>query len=265
MKTLAAIDSSGNAPGVLATARSLAALVATEVDAVHVHESDDHPPSAIAGAAGIVLRTVLGDPTFRILKAIRDEDVMMAVIGTGGEDASRSSVGHVARKVITSTSKPIVLVPPDSVPFDPGGTVKVIVPLDGAPATSRGLRDVLDRLAARDMEIMAMHVFNATNAPQYWDHLYYDLPAWHERFRRDNCASPSTRLEVGRGSVVAEVLRLAEAEKAGLIAVAWSQVLAPGHALVLTELLRSTRVPVLLAPVDKAAALPTSLLLEHAA
>lgn len=265
MKTLAAVDSSGNAPGVLATARSFAALLSTDVEAVHVHESDDHLPSAIAAATGITLRTLPGDPTSGILKALGDEDAIMAVIGTGGQGADRSGLGHVAREVITSTSKPIVLVPPDSVVFDPACPVKVIVPLDGAPATSRGLRDVLHRLGDRDTEIVAMHVFEATNVPQYWDHFYYDFPVWYERFRHDNCASPATRLEVGRRSVVAEVLRLAEAEKAGFIAVAWSQVLAPGHSSVLTELLGSTRIPVLLVPVDRAAAPPAPRLLEHAA
>lgn len=265
MKTLAAIDSSSSAPAVLETARSLAALLATEVEAVHVYERGDHSPDSMASTAGVSLRTSLGDPTAGILNALGDDEVVMAVIGTGGARAGRSTVGHVARRVMTSTSKPIVLVPPDSVGLDPTGPVKVIVPLDGAPATARGLRAVLDRLAEHDMEIVAMHVFIATNAPQYWDHFYYDFPAWHERFRQDNCRSPSVRLEVGRGSVVAEVLRLARAEGAGLIAVAWSQDLAPGHAPVVTELLRSTTVPVLLVPVDMAAAWPASLLLAHAA
>ena len=265
MKTLAAIDTSGSAPGVLETARILAALLATEVEAVHVYERGDQSANAMASTAGVSLRTSLEDPTAGVLKALGDDDVGMAVIGTGGAGAGRSAVGHVARRVMTSTSKPIVLVPPDSVGLDSTGPVKVIVPLDGAPATAGGLRAVLDRLAEHDMEIVAMHVFNATHAPQYWDHFYYDFPAWHERFRHDNCGSPSVRLEVGRGSVVAEVLRLAEVEGAGLIAVAWSQDLTPGHAAVVTELLRSTTVPVLLVPADLAAAMHSSLLLEHAA
>lgn len=265
MKTLAAIDSSGSAPGVLQTARSVAALLATEVEAVHVSEGGEQSPAAMAATAGVALRTSLGDPTAGILKAVRDDNVVMAVIGTGDVGAGRSAVGHVARSVMMSASKPIVLVPPDSVGLEAIGPVKVIVPLDGASATASGLRAVLDRLAEHDMEIVAIHVFNETNAPQYWDHFYYDFPAWHERFRRDNCGSPSARLEVGRGSVVGEVVRLADAEGAGLIAIAWSQDLAPGHALVVTELLRSTRVPVLLVPVDMAAARPAPLLLEHAA
>ena len=265
MKTLAAIDSSGSAPGVLQTAHSLAALLATEVEAVHVYEHGEQSPAAMAATAGVPLRTSLGDPTAGILEAVGDDDVVMAVMGTGGVGAGRSAVGHVARSVMTCTSKAIVLVPPDSVGLDATGPVKVIVPLDGASATARGLRAVLNRFAEHDMEIVAMHVFNAANDPQYWDHFYYDFPAWHERFRRDNCGSPSARLEVGRGSVVGEVLRLAEAEEARLIAVAWSQNLAPGHALLVTELLRLTSVPVLLVPVDMAVPWPTPLLLEHAA
>lgn len=264
MKTLAAIDRSGGAPGVLETARSLGALLATEVVGVHVYERGDQSPSSMADTAGVSLRTSLGDPAAGILKALGDDDVVMAVLGTGDTRANRSSVGHVARRVMTSTSKPIVLVPPDSVELGSPGRVRVIVPLDGAPATARGLRAVLDRLADHDMEIVAMHVFNATNAPQYWDHFYYDFPAWQKRFREDNCGR-SGRLEVGRGSVVAEILRLADAAGAGLIAVAWSQDLAPGHARVVTELLRSTRVPVLLVPVDMVGARPASLHLEHAA
>lgn len=219
----------------------------------------------MASTAGVSLRTSLGDPTCGILKALGDEEVLMAVIGTGGARAGRSSVGHVAGRVMTSTCKPVVLVPPDSEGLHSTDPVKVIVPLDGAPATAKGLRAVLGRFAAHGMEIVATHVFNATNAPQYWDHFYYDFPAWHERFRLDNCGSASARIEVGRGSVAAEVLRLVEAERAGLIAVAWSQDLAPGHAPVVTELLRSTSVPVLLVPRDTAAAPAAPHLLEHAA
>lgn len=244
MKTLAAIDSSGSAAGVLETARSLAALLATEDEAVHV--------------------CTLGDPTGGILKAL-DDDVVVAVIGTGGEGGDRPALGPVARTVMTSTSKPVVLVPPSAVPFDSTRPVKIVVPLDGSPATARGLRDVLDRLADRDAEIVAVHVFNATNAPRYWDHFYYDFPSWHERFRQDNCPLPSARLEVAQGSVAEEVLRVAEAERARLIAVAWFQVLAPGRAPVVTQLLRSARVPVLLVPVDTAAPSPEHLFRGQAA
>lgn len=265
MKTIAAIDSSRSASEVLATARGLAALLTTEVEAVSVPEDGDRPPSATAAAADVLLRTSLGDPTAGILNALSDDDVVIGVIGTGGEGAGRSNVGHVARGVMTSTSKPIVLVPPDAVGLDSRGPVKVIVPLDGTPETAGGLRAVLDRLAEHHLEIVPMHVFNAANAPQYWDHFYYDFPAWHERFRQDNFGPLSARLEVRRGPVVAEVLRLAEAEGAGLIAVAWSQTLAPGHALVVIELVRSTKVPVLLVPADMAATLPAPNIMDHAA
>ena len=166
MKTLAAIDSSGSALQVLETARSLAALLATEVGAVHVYEGGEQSPAAMAAAAGVTLRTSLGDPTAGILKAVGDDNVVMAVLGTGGPGADRSAVGHVTRRIMTSTSKPIVLVPSDSVGLDPAGPVKVLVPLDGASATAGGWRAVLDRLAEHDMEIVAMHVFNATNAPR---------------------------------------------------------------------------------------------------
>jgi hypothetical protein len=265
MKTLAAVDSSENAPAVLQAARSLAALLATEIEAVHVAERTDGVPQAIAACAGVSLRTSRGDPTAGILDALDEDAAVMAVIGTGVERFAPAGVGHVARNVITSARKPIVLVPPEAVGFDPTGPVKVIVPLDGAPATARGLRVVLRRLADRDTEIVAMHVFNRTSAPEYWDHFYYDFPAWHARFRRDNFQWPAARLEVGRGSVVAEILRLAEAEHAGLIGVGWSQVFGPGRAAVVTELLRSTKVPVLLVPADVAAEMPAPILLEQAA
>lgn len=94
---------------------------------------------------------------------------------------------------------------------------------------------------------------------------YYDFPAWQKTFRQSNCLSPATRLEVGNCPVVAEVLRIAAAEQAMLIAVAWSQDLSPGRAELVTALLSSTRVPLLLLPVATALRRPASLMLAHSA
>lgn len=254
MKTVAAVDSGGSAHDVLETARRLATLLVTDVEAVHVHEDGRRSPLAEAAAAGVRLHTSSGEPASGILEALNHDDVLMAVLGKGGDEQRGSAVGSVARGVMTHASKPIVLVPRNPKVFQATGVPeKVIVTFDGAPTAAKAWRDLLDRPTEHDVDIVERHVMNSVNAPQYWDRFYYDYPAWYERLRQRS------------RSVVSDVLRLADAEKASLIAVAWSEVFDPGRARCLTELLRSTRLPVVVVPARVAATPDAPLVLAGAA
>ncbi len=259
MRILAAIDNSLTSRRVLETAGTLARLLAADVEVVHVHDST----SALM-AAQRPLRILIGDPATALLEAIDDDDVLLVVIGSGRIRTGAHRLGHVTRAVMTLASKAVVVVPPQPVSPEPGMAAKVVVPLDGSEVTAKALRKFLARLAKGGVDTVALHVFNATDAAgQCWDHFYYDFPAWLKAFRQSNYLPPATRLEVGNCPVVAEVLRIAAAEQAMLIAVAWSQDLSPGRAELVTALLTSTRVPVLLLPVATARRRPASLLLAH--
>lgn len=267
MKIFAAIHNSDSSRGVLQTAGALARLLGVDVKTVTIPEDDSASATRVAEASGLPLRVLIGAPAAAIIEALGQDEVIMAVVGAGTARTGGHPVGHVTREVTTLASKPVVVVPPSLMLPKPDVPVKVVVPLDGDAAPPDALREILGRLGRRGADVVALHVVNAANAanaPTYWDHFYYDYPAWHKEFLRRNCLSRDTRLEVGRGSVVTEILNLAAAEQATLIAVAWSQDLSPGRAAIVSGILSSSRIPVLLVPVAKALPLPPDLILAPA-
>ena len=264
MKIFTAIHNSDSSRGVLQTAGALARLLGVDVETVTIPEDDPASATRVAEASGLPLRVLIGAPAAAIIEALGQDEVIMAVVGAGTARTGGHPVGHVTREVTTRASKPVVVVPPSLMLPKPDVPVKVVVPLDGNAAPPDALREVLGRLGRRGADVVALHVFNAANTPTYWDHFYYDFPAWGKEFLRRNCFSRDTRLEVGRGSVVTEILNLAAAEKATLIGVAWSQDLSPGRAAIVSGILSSSRIPVLLVPVAKALPLPADLILAPA-
>ena len=267
MKIFAAIHNSDSSRGVLQTAGALARLLGVDVKTVTIPEDDSASATRVAEASGLPLRVLIGAPAAAIIEALGQDEVIMAVVGAGTARTGGHPVGHVTREVTTRASKPVVVVPPSLMLPKPDVPVKVVVPLDGDAAPPDALREILGRLGRRGADVVALHVVNAANAdnaPTYWDHFYYDFPAWGKEFLRRNCLSRDTRLEVGRDSVVTEILNLAAAEQATLIAVAWSQDLSPGRAAIVSGILSSSRIPVLLVPVAKTPPLPPDLILAPA-
>ena len=266
MKIFTAIHNSDSSRGVLQTAGALARLLGVDVKTVTIPEDDSASATRVAEASGLPLRVLIGAPAAAIIEALGQDEVIMAVVGAGTARTGGHPVGHVTREVTTRASKPVVVVPPSLMLPKPDVPVKVVVPLDGNAAPPDALREMLGRLGRRGADVVALHVVNAANAanaanaPTYWDHFYYDYPAWHKEFLRRNCLSRDTRLEVGRDSVVTEILNLAAAEQATLIAVAWSQDLSPGRAAIVSGILSSSRIPVLLVPVAKPLPLPADLI-----
>lgn len=259
MKILAAIDSRPSSRRVLVVARTLASMPAVDVEALHVHtrESDARCAASLAEALGMPLRVLVGNPSSAILQVLDDDDAVMVVVGTGGPRGLGDPVGPVSRDVVVHAAKPVVVVPSEPIvakaelPATPA-TAKVVVPLDGDDATAGALSEMLDRLAEPGMEVLAVHVGTATISPRYWDHFYYDFPAWHGRIWQSGCRSATRPLQLRHGAVVPEVVSFAISEGATLIAVAWSQDVSPGHAAVVKGLLSSTSVPVVLVPVTAA-------------
>ncbi len=113
MDILAAVDESGTSRGVLETAGTLARLLAADVEAVYVHDDDPSSASELIETIAVPRRVLIGDPATAILTALGDDDVAMAVIGTGRGRNGTHRLGHVAQDVMTGASKPVVVVPPE--------------------------------------------------------------------------------------------------------------------------------------------------------
>ena len=249
MGVLAAIDNSRCSDGVLDTARRIAGLLALDVDAVTVREGDPPPGMMPSAQAGVPCRALFGDTATAVLRALEGDDVALAVLGAGRSRPMVAPVGHVTRDVITEAAKDLVVVPAEPVLPRRGRRIKVVVPVDGAEATTTALARELRPLIDHGVEVVALHVFDAANAPVYWDHFYDDYRGWQQHFGQHSCPVPGGRLELDRGSVATAVRRLAAQEEATLVAIAWAQDLSPGHARIVTELLASSPVPLLLVPV----------------
>jgi len=72
--------------------------------------------------------------------------------------------------------------------------------------------------------------------------------AWGQEFLGRYCELPGARLELRNGAAAEHVVKVAGTEQADMIALAWSQRLDPGRALVVLHAVLDTGVPVMLVP-----------------
>jgi hypothetical protein len=246
---LAAVDTDIARHAVLEAAVALAGVYGADVDPVHIAGTGDtlpvvddvvERPLRLIPRAATVADTLVG--------AIEPDDVAAAVIGTRTTMASGAPPGHVAIDVATRVDKPVMLVPPDSPLLVPGRSLKVLVPLDGSELSALTVRAVLRRVADADVEIVALHVFGPTSAPQFLDHPEHDLPAWAEEFRLRYCHEPGSRVEWRRGEPGAAIVETARADQVNAVILGWGQDLGEGHAESVRAALSSAGVPVILVP-----------------
>ena len=113
------------------------------------------------------------------------------------------------------------------------------------------------RLAAdATVEIVVAHVHEERTLPAFSDHLAHEVRAWSEEFLARNCPSaPDATLELRVGEPHEHVLDILHHSGCDLVALGWSQDLAPGHAAVVRRMLADSPVPVLLIPASRDAAL----------
>lgn len=251
---LAAIDDSAAARCVLSAAGGLASLFDVGVEALHV--VDERPrttAAATAASAGVPFHETSGVPVDRIVEESRAPGVVAVVLGCRSLEAG-TAVGHVALSVIQAIDKPVLAVPPSTPQarrFE-----RVLVPLDGTGATTSALRGVLAEVHRLDgPELVALHVFEPGSLPPFGDQLIHEVEAWSEEFldRYAPVRPEGMRLELRVGMPADVVRAIVEEIEADLVAVGWSQDLAPGRATVVRALLRSSGVPVLLLPTRRLA------------
>jgi len=107
---------------------------------------------------------------------------------------------------------------------------------------------VAQRSARSGAELVVLHVFDARTVPKFWDQHAHAGQAWGQEFLARYCALPRARLELRSGAAAEHVVKVAGAEQADMIALAWSQRLEPGRALVVRRAVLDAGVPVMLVP-----------------
>lgn len=194
------------------------------------------------------MRLTDANPTTRpaaILARLASPDVRLAVLPSDAErDGTCWSVAGQAHK-------PVVLVS-ERARAHTGPISRVLLPLDGTPEAAAAADAVTELLADAGVDLVVLHVFDASTVPPFWDQPAHALSAWGDEFLARNVRRTGARLTVRSGSPEDQVVAVAEEEQAQLIALGWSQKLSPGRARTVRNSVRDAPVPVLLLPIDGA-------------
>lgn len=247
-RILAAIDDSETAPAVLTVATALAHVIAATAEALHVREDGGEPMRAEAGEVGVPLHEVTGDVVEQIVSAASASDVRAVVVGARRRPDPARPTGHIAFALLTRLAAPLVVVPPTA-----GATMKLrrmLVPLDGTIGTADRARTAIDLATAAGIDAIIVHVCDEDRIPMFTDQPHHETRAFAEEFIERYAPEAPVSLELRVGPPADEVLAAADALDVDLIAIAWAQILQPGRARVVKELLARSHIPLLFLPLD---------------
>jgi nucleotide-binding universal stress UspA family protein len=244
---MAALDNSAAAASVAATAKALARTFGAGVEGVHVGEDGDRNAAATAAAAGLPFDRLEGAVVPALARAARDRDAVALVVGARGLPSGRK-VGSTALEVITSVTKPVVVVPPET-PYV-ARFQRVLVPLEGTPLTSLAPKRLIELAEDANVEVVVLHVHDAEDVPSFTDQPQHEADAWRDEFVARYCpwgiGQVTMQNRVGRREE--EIVRVANEAHADLVAIGWAQRVATGRAPIVRALLERGRTPVLLIP-----------------
>jgi nucleotide-binding universal stress UspA family protein len=251
-RVIAAVDDSLATSPVLAAAQAIAELLGARVQAVHIG-SGGRVAASEAAAAGLELETFPGPTVARLAHLASAEDVAMLVMGARGTPGGARPVGSTAFEVMAGLGTPLLIVPPDCTARDKFR--RVLVPLEGTISTSLAPRGLIQLAAATELEVIVLHVHDEASIPSFTDQPQHEAEAWAEEFvaRYVPDEVGDVRLEIRVGRRQDEIVRAAEELGVDLIALGWSQDLAPGRAPVVRAVLERCLVPIMLVPVFFAA------------
>jgi hypothetical protein len=246
-KVIAAIDDTAAARAVLAAGRLVAELFDARLEAVHVRDDGARTARLAARAAGLQLREVDAPVVKALVLEAQELDVAALALGARATPAGRRPAGHVALEVITAVPRPVAVVPPDVSPQP--DLQRLLVPLDGTSATAQALAGVIERACGCDIDVVILHVLGEESLPPFSDQPHHEAEAWVREFMARHCPAAAARAELRVGVPAHAVEATAVEMGADLIALGWSQELAPGRAAVVREVLERGRIPVLLVPI----------------
>ena len=176
-----------------------------------------------------------------VIQALQQPGTVTVVLS--GDERSRPLWQPVAQH----SAKPVVLVPAGARPL-PRRIRRVLLPLDGTARSAAAVAETAERFARGGAELVVLHVFDAETVPKFWNQHAHADQAWEQEFLARYCALPAARLELRSGAAAEHVVKVAGAEQADMIALAWSQRLEPGHAAAVRRTVLDAEVPVMLIP-----------------
>ncbi|HEX4822052.1 MAG TPA: universal stress protein [Acidimicrobiales bacterium] len=249
-KVIAAIDNSLAARPVVLMATALAEVLGATVEPLHVSDDDGETARACADSLGLELRRCSGDPLECIRAAAEADDVVAVAIGAR-QQPSGHHVGHLARQVADVIDKPVLVVPPETVP--PAHLHHVVIAMEGTPAKTRHLKAAVDVASSADLHLTVVHVDDESSIPSFSDQVAHETDAYaHEFLARYLHGAPRARLELRIGAPADEVIDVTDVAAPDLLAIGWPQSAGGDHGATAREILDRSHVPVLLVAIDSA-------------
>jgi nucleotide-binding universal stress UspA family protein len=271
-RILVALDGSPASVTALPVALAVGGQLGADVEVLHVVTSGasaavQHRRFGAGLPEGTVLRERCGDPAGTILAAAAEPDVALVVLTThgGGTEAERD-LGSVAAAVVAGATHPVLLVRPEAMAQQMGRVTplrRLLVPLDGTPATAAILRPVTELAARLGASVDVLYVADPGQArpgeagslagPRYVDQPQHEWPQWASEVvgrLMSYCAtcpgSVPVRPYLATGDVGAEVVRFAEAHGEDAIALVRRSRLETGRAQILRRILLQSPCPIML-------------------
>jgi nucleotide-binding universal stress UspA family protein len=221
--------------------------------AVLEHGTADRPIADAAAAIAAVMSasvrridlTSVAEPARKVDRVLTELGEATSVLGVLSGAASLQQLGW---PVLQRARKPVVLVP-SATRLAPQMISRALIPLDGTPESAIAVAETIRLLAGAGVDLVVLHVFDATTVPRFWDQPAHAEQAWQNEFLARYCDQPGVRLQLRSGVPGEHVLDVAASEHVDLIALGWSRQLGEARARTLRHTLREARVPVLVVPI----------------
>lgn len=267
-----ALDGSAHALDALPIATTLSTILHATIRVVHVGEAPVLPADVLvrlglggAGIEGLVIDTRAGEPSDEIVGAAHEWRASFIVMCTHTAVAQVGRpLGRTALGVLERAPCPVLLIRPER-GTAPWALRRILLPLDGTPATSAAVRPAAELARAADAEIVVLHIVapaarppgerGSLTAPRYLDQPQHEWPAWEGEFiERLGCICPlaslKVRMSMAHGDPGVETARFAAESGADLVVLAWRGAWEGDRAAHIKTLIRSSPCPAMVVRVD---------------
>lgn len=196
---------------------------------------------AVADLLGVDARQLLAGPGS---VAVRTGRVLGALGGPDVAGAALSAAGSVCWDVVTRVAVPVVVVPRRCT-WDMQAVSHVLLPLDGSVESAVSVAALAQRAVDAGADVTAVHVFEPSTVPAFWDQAAHSGRAWTREFLRRNLPR-AVHLDLSRGRPADEVLAAARRTGTDLVVLGWRQQLDGDRAATVRQALGDGGPPVLL-------------------
>jgi nucleotide-binding universal stress UspA family protein len=263
-RVLVAWDGSPAAATAFPIAKLVSQQLGAELEALYVaRDVREREEQAIAlgdevKRLGFALRVEDGDVAEEIIRSTKEPGVLLVTLTTHGRSLEPvHRLGSVAAKVVARTTRPVLLVKPESTTSGPRPLKRLLVPVDGTPKTAAALHPVTELAAALGAAIDLLYVAGpdqqppvergSLTAPRYIDQPQHEWPEWAAEAidRLATCcagcpAEVQVRIFLAQGRIGDEIVRFATDNQSDAIVLVRRSRFQPNRAKVIRSVLSQT-------------------------